>query len=257
MTRFLKTLALSLRSFLCTPESLDEFRIPGDIGNRTDLCWSPDGRFFAYVRAPERNEGISRVLVFRTSDEQEVPVTDGKWNDWSPTWSRDGRSLFYVSNRGGTMDLWQQRVTETGVPEGDPLRSPWALASRTRPSPATVSSWSTRKGDQWQTSGESPYWKIVKLDGTMPSNSPLTRPTWRPRHRRCRPASGRQLGPRWKSGFVGDADSRQGHDTTDGDPTPDHAPRISPDGKRLSSFRTEAEVEISGSFLRKEGRRHG
>jgi len=59
--------------------------------------------------------------VFRTSDEQEVPVTDGKWNDWSPTWSRDGRSLFYVSNRGGTMDLWQQHVTETGVPEGDPI----------------------------------------------------------------------------------------------------------------------------------------
>ena len=97
------------------------FRIPGEIGNRNDLCWSPDGRFFAYVRAPDRNEGISRVFVFRTSDEQEVPVTDGKWNDWSPTWSRDGRSLFYVSNRGGTMDLWQQHVTETGVPEGDPI----------------------------------------------------------------------------------------------------------------------------------------
>jgi Tol biopolymer transport system component/tRNA A-37 threonylcarbamoyl transferase component Bud32 len=97
-----------------------QIRITGDAGNRFDLSWSLDGRFFAYVRAPNRTEGISRIWVLRASDQQQVPVTDGKWNDWSPTWSHDGRSLFYVSNRAGTMDLWQQRMSDAGVPEGDP-----------------------------------------------------------------------------------------------------------------------------------------
>jgi Tol biopolymer transport system component len=96
-------------------------RIPGDAGNRFDLSWSPDGRFFAYVRAPARTEGISRIWMLRASDQQEFPVTDGKWNDWSPSWSPDSRSIFFVSNRDGTMDLWQQRLAESGVSQGDPV----------------------------------------------------------------------------------------------------------------------------------------
>jgi Tol biopolymer transport system component len=95
--------------------------IPGDAGNRMDLSWSPDGRFFAYVRAPNLTPGVSQVWVLRTSDGQEVPVSDGRWNDWSPTWSGDGRSLFYVSNRGGTMDLWRQSISASGTPDGDPI----------------------------------------------------------------------------------------------------------------------------------------
>ena len=29
----------------------------------------------------------------------------------SPTWSRDGRTVYYVSNAGGGMDVWRQAVT--------------------------------------------------------------------------------------------------------------------------------------------------
>ena len=95
--------------------------IPGDAGNRFDLSWSPDGRAFAYVRAPNRDEGASRIWVLRGSDAQAFPVTDGMSSDWSPIWSRDGRSLFFVSNRGGSMDLWQQPVAADGRTEGEPL----------------------------------------------------------------------------------------------------------------------------------------
>ncbi len=37
------------------------------------------------------------------------------------TWSGDGRKVFYVSNRGGRLDLWQQAVTDDGEPVGEPL----------------------------------------------------------------------------------------------------------------------------------------
>ena len=48
-----------------------------------------------------------------------VALTDGRTAAWNPTWSRDGRTLFYVSNRAGSMDVWQQRIADDGRPVGD------------------------------------------------------------------------------------------------------------------------------------------
>jgi len=95
-------------------------RIPGDVGNRWDLSWSSDGRLFAFVRAGLPGEGASRVWVLRAADAQAFAVTDGTTSDWSPKWSKDGGMLFFLSNRGGSMDLWQQRIASDGRPEGGP-----------------------------------------------------------------------------------------------------------------------------------------
>ena len=93
--------------------------IPGDEGNRHDLTWSPDGRFFAYVRAANRRDGASRVWILRVSDSKAFAVTDGMSSDWSPMWSKDARTLFFVTNRGGSMDLWQQPLAVDGQPRGN------------------------------------------------------------------------------------------------------------------------------------------
>jgi len=50
-------------------------RIPGPAGNRHDLRWSPDGRFFAYVRAGGLG-GVSWPSVLRVSDAQAFAVND-------------------------------------------------------------------------------------------------------------------------------------------------------------------------------------
>ena len=92
--------------------------VPGDSGNRHDLSWSSDGQFFAYVRAASRRDGVSRVWVLRVSDMKAFAVTDEKSSDWNPTWSQDRRTLFFLSNRAGSMDLWRQRMTDDGQPEG-------------------------------------------------------------------------------------------------------------------------------------------
>ena len=42
--------------------------------------------------------------------------------DGSPSWSPDSKTLYFVSNRGGTKDLWQQRISDTGVSEGESER---------------------------------------------------------------------------------------------------------------------------------------
>ena len=43
---------------------------------------------------------------------------------------RDGRKVFYVSNRGGSMDLWQQAVADDGTPIGEPLAVTQGLGIR-------------------------------------------------------------------------------------------------------------------------------
>ena len=210
------------------------FRIPGDVGNRDDLSWSPDGRFFAYVRAPQRNEGISRVWVFRTSDEQEVPVTDGKWNDWSPTWSRDGRSLFYVSNRGGTMDLWQQHVTEAGAPEGDPIAVTMGVGIQD----AAFS----RDGLKLVYSQGRPVanvWRVPILADREAGWDDAEQLTFDQAHIASidLDSAGQRLLVSSDRGGNPDlwAVPVDGNDMTQltSDPTPDHSPRVSPDGSRI------------------------
>ena len=84
-----------------------------------DLSWSPDGNTFAYVEADGDASEVTQLWTVPFSGGEPTPVTDGRTNDRSPTWSADGSKLFFVSNRGGTMDLWQQRMAPNGRPEGE------------------------------------------------------------------------------------------------------------------------------------------
>ena len=86
----------------------------------SDLRVAPDGRRFAYVVAGGGAAEVSRLWTIPASGGNAVPLTDGRTNVWSPTWSSDGRQVFYVSNQGGIMDLWQQQVTGDGAPSGQP-----------------------------------------------------------------------------------------------------------------------------------------
>jgi Tol biopolymer transport system component len=73
--------------------------VPGEAGNRVDLSWSRDGRYFAYVRGGREQE-VNRLWVLRAADGKAFAVTDGTTGDWSPMWSADGYTLFFLSNRG-------------------------------------------------------------------------------------------------------------------------------------------------------------
>jgi Tol biopolymer transport system component len=95
--------------------------LPDHDGN---VCWdlsvSADGQRFAYAEGGSGATDITRLWTISTSGGEPVPLTDGRTNVRSPTWSLDGGQVFYVSNRGGSMDLWQQSVTKDGTPVGEP-----------------------------------------------------------------------------------------------------------------------------------------
>jgi Tol biopolymer transport system component/predicted Ser/Thr protein kinase len=94
--------------------------LPGRELSRMDLAWSPDERFFAYVDAKNSSAQVTQLRVLRLEDGESFETTDGRTNDWSPSWSSDGRALYFVSNRGGAMDLWRQALGNDGSPEGAP-----------------------------------------------------------------------------------------------------------------------------------------
>lgn len=95
--------------------------LPGRKGNiRFDLSWSPDGRYFAYADALNITPDATQIWILRVADGENFPITEGRFNDWSPNWSPDGGYIYFVSNRGGSMDLWQQRIGKNGRPVNSP-----------------------------------------------------------------------------------------------------------------------------------------
>ena len=96
-------------------------RLPGHDGDgRLDLAWSPDERFFAYLDARNYTAQVTQLLIVRLEDGESIPVTDRMTSVWSPIWSRDGSALYFVSNRGGSSDLWKQPLDGNGQSRGDP-----------------------------------------------------------------------------------------------------------------------------------------
>jgi tricorn protease len=62
-----------------------------------DYVWSPDSRFIAYTKMePSLHESI---FVYSMATRTSSRVTGDETNDWSPSFSPDGRHLFFLSNR--------------------------------------------------------------------------------------------------------------------------------------------------------------
>jgi Tol biopolymer transport system component len=107
--------------------STQRLALPGPESPRGwHLSWSPNGRFFAYTTAWDEWDRRPQVWVVRLADGQGVPVTEVETRDdtfnSSPSWSPDSRSLYFISNRGGSMDLWRRGIATEGTPTGTSQR---------------------------------------------------------------------------------------------------------------------------------------
>ncbi len=94
--------------------------LPGTEGRGAfGLSWSPDRRFLAYSLGATTTS-TTPLRIVRVADGEGIEITDAStWNAY-PSWAPDGRTLYFVSDRVGARDLWQQRLSEDGRPEGDP-----------------------------------------------------------------------------------------------------------------------------------------
>jgi Tol biopolymer transport system component len=89
---------------------------------------SPDGRFVAFWALPleKGHAQFARpdrdVWVAPIAGGARVQITSGGSTNWNPAWSRDGRFLYFASDRGGSMNIWRVPIdAETGRTDGEPV----------------------------------------------------------------------------------------------------------------------------------------
>ena len=103
-------------------------------GDAVQPSWSPNGSRVAYWSAPGGQRDIFTIRATPKGDapSEPVAVTNDSATDWNPVWAPDGKSLFFSSDRGGSMNLWRVLIDqETGETLGspEPVTTPSADAS--------------------------------------------------------------------------------------------------------------------------------
>ena len=81
--------------------------------------FSPDGRFVAFSTMAEGSPPHSDVFLMTADGGNEVVVAGHPAEDKLLGWTPDGRSLFFLSDRSGTWDIWTVHITE-GKQQGEP-----------------------------------------------------------------------------------------------------------------------------------------
>jgi eukaryotic-like serine/threonine-protein kinase len=88
-------------------------------GDATQPQWSPHGQRIAFWNT--RHGGQRDIWTMPASGGDALAVTDDEFEDWGPVWSPDGTYLYFLSNRGGSMNLWRVAIEEqTGKVSGQP-----------------------------------------------------------------------------------------------------------------------------------------
>jgi Tol biopolymer transport system component/DNA-binding winged helix-turn-helix (wHTH) protein len=66
--------------------------------------WSPDGKWIAFDRRPG---GPAQIYVIDENGQNMRPVVSGDCDNNVPIWSRDGKSIYFSSNRTGQWEIWK------------------------------------------------------------------------------------------------------------------------------------------------------
>jgi eukaryotic-like serine/threonine-protein kinase len=102
-------------------------------------AWSPNGRFIAFwglgQTGVSQPTSVRDLWVVAADGGTPWQVTDDPAVNWCPMWNPDGSFLYYVSDRGGSMNLWRLPMDpDTGRSTGPPqaVTTPAVYVGRAR-----------------------------------------------------------------------------------------------------------------------------
>jgi Tol biopolymer transport system component/serine/threonine protein kinase len=73
--------------------------------------WSPDGKSIVFQNVERTKFSIKVVNV---ATHAITTLTDGRFHDLNPVWSRSGKYIYFSSDRGGGLNVWRIGVAATG-----------------------------------------------------------------------------------------------------------------------------------------------
>jgi serine/threonine protein kinase len=110
-----------VRQNLTTGEQTPLLDITGWL--RIQCSLSPGGRWLACVVA--RPDGMAALYIVPVSErlpsEAWIQIDEDRNYLGSPTWSPDGKLIYYMSSRDDHYCVWAQRITAEGKPDGAPV----------------------------------------------------------------------------------------------------------------------------------------
>jgi Tol biopolymer transport system component len=228
-------------------------------GDAVQPSVSPNGRRVAFWAVPPGTGQRDVWTLALDGRAAPVRVTDDAAVDWNPVWSRDGRALYFASDRGGTMNLWRVAIDEqTGAVQGRP-------EAVTTPVSGLAFASLARDGSRLAYAGIHVVTRLSRAafdprrgvaSGALEPVLELSREFWMPDVS----PDGSQIvlgsaGPREDLYLVG-ADGKGFTQLTD-DEARDRGPRFSPDGRRIAFYSNRDGryamwvVERDGSGLRR------
>jgi eukaryotic-like serine/threonine-protein kinase len=93
---------------------------------------SPHGHrvaFWGYAKESAQSD----IFTVPSAGGELVAVTNDVALDWNPVWSPDGEYLYFISDRGGGMNIWRISIEEeSGKVRGDPERVTSGVAAATQ-----------------------------------------------------------------------------------------------------------------------------
>ncbi len=85
--------------------------------------FSPNQRWISFLALRADDPALAKVYVVHADGNGWVAMTDGPWYVDKPRWAPDGRTLYYISDRDGFLNVWGRRFDPaSGQPLGEPLR---------------------------------------------------------------------------------------------------------------------------------------
>jgi Tol biopolymer transport system component len=87
-----------------------------DDGDAVQPAWSPNGHRVAFWGLATGRTGLRDIWTVPAAGPEagsRVSVTNDAATDWYPQWSADGRWLYFLSDRGGVMNVWRVPIDES------------------------------------------------------------------------------------------------------------------------------------------------